>query len=151
MIILNLMNLGIMTYTAYVNPLIGVLQNRVEIFNELLLCFIAFHMLFFTDWALGYDIHLIPDEKLLPDRDLIASKYLQESYGIGMACLVFFYLSINLSIILYFSLRSVRIVWIKYINLLNHKLGRTKKESEPNKKPNKKKNDYIKYLMQKEA
>jgi hypothetical protein len=48
----------------------------MEIFNELLLCFITFHMLFFTDWALGYDIHKIPDEKLLPDRDLIANKYM---------------------------------------------------------------------------
>ena len=70
------MNLGFMTYTAYFGPLIGLLQNRLEIFNELSVVFITFHMLYFTDWALGYDIHEIPEEYLLPDKELLPNKRL---------------------------------------------------------------------------
>jgi hypothetical protein len=81
-------------------------------------------MFYFTDWLLGYDIDKVPEDLLQPDRELLPNKRLQASYGIVMDCLVFFYLAINISIILYFSLRSVKLVFTKYLNLLRFRLVR---------------------------
>jgi hypothetical protein len=76
LVLLNLMNLAIMTYTSYFGPLIGVYQNRLETFNEISVCFITFHMFYFTDWTLGFDIDSLPDKYLQPDRDILAKKNL---------------------------------------------------------------------------
>jgi hypothetical protein len=68
--------LAILIYTTAVTALIGKLQNRLEISNELCVCFITFHMFYFTDWALGYDIQTIDEKYLLPDVALIPNKKL---------------------------------------------------------------------------
>ena len=52
LVLLCLMNLAMLIYVGIVEPLIERRFNRLEIFNELFVCFITFHMCFFTDWVL---------------------------------------------------------------------------------------------------
>ena len=69
-----------------------------------------------------------------------------------MDCLLFFYLSINISVILYFSLRSVKLVIDKYVNLLKYYLFKKGIIKEnPKKKSNKMKVIKIKSLMKKDS
>ena len=143
-----------MIYSAYFNPLIGVPQNRLEKFNEFSVVLITLHMFYFTDWLLGYDLKDVPEELLQPDKELLPNKRLQASYGIVMDCLLFFYLAVNISIILYFSLRSVKLVFTKYINLLKFHLFKKGIVVQENPKKiswDEKKEKYIKSLTKKEA
>ena len=54
-------NLAILIYTAYNYPLIGRPNNRLELFNEFIVCTVTFHMFLFTDWVL--------DENGSPDKE----------------------------------------------------------------------------------
>ena len=76
LVLMNLLNLAVLIYTAKYSALIGKLPNRLEISNEICVCFITFHMFYFTDWCLGYDIHSIDEKYLLPDVALLPDKKL---------------------------------------------------------------------------
>jgi len=52
LLFLNWMNLIILIYVGINFPLGDKYQNRLEMFNELSVCFITFHMYFFTDYVL---------------------------------------------------------------------------------------------------
>tara|TARA_B110000285_G_scaffold208433_1_gene248635 strand:- start:252 stop:812 length:561 start_codon:yes stop_codon:yes gene_type:complete len=52
LLFLNWMNLIILIYVGINYPLGDKYQNRLEMFNELSVCFITFHMYFFTDYVL---------------------------------------------------------------------------------------------------
>ena len=119
-----------MIYTGYFSPLIGIYQNRLEIFNEISVSFITFHMFFFTDWTLGFDINSLPEKYLQPDREILANKKLQEAYGIMMDCFMFFYLTVNISIIWYFSLKTTGLILNKYRNLIKYYLNRSNQTLE---------------------
>ena len=69
LLILNFMNLFILIYVAASNPIQERFRNRLEIFNELFVCYCTQHMYFYTDWVLewkrgpeGEEIALTPDE-----------------------------------------------------------------------------------------
>jgi len=68
-------------YVGYNDSLLGKFANRLEMFNELMVCFITFHMYFFTDWVLG--------KSGQPDKDV------QYNYGILMNCFIVFYIYVN--------------------------------------------------------
>jgi hypothetical protein len=53
------LNLAILIYTGHNHPLEGRNRNYLEFFNEIMVCYITFHMLYFTDWV-G-----MPPDKLL--------------------------------------------------------------------------------------
>jgi len=78
---INFSNLAMLIYVGYNNSLLGKFSNRLEMFNELMVCFITFHMYFFTDWVLGKNGQ--------PDKDV------QYNYGIMMNCFIVFYIYVN--------------------------------------------------------
>jgi hypothetical protein len=78
-------------YIGYNNCLIGKWANRLEMFNELSVCFISFHMFFFTDWVL--------DKNSQTDEDV------QYSYGLMMNCFITYYFYVNILVILYYTLK----------------------------------------------
>ena len=47
---LMFLNLAILIYTGKNYPLEGTNRNRLEFFNEIMVCYITMHMLYFTDW-----------------------------------------------------------------------------------------------------
>ena len=53
LLLINLLNLCMLIYVGHNNSLLGKLSNRLEMFNELFVCYISFHMYFFTDWVLN--------------------------------------------------------------------------------------------------
>jgi len=87
---INFSNLVMLIYVGYNNSLLGKFANRLEQFNEIMVCFITFHMYFFTDWVLDKNGH--------PDKDV------QYNYGIMMNCFIAYYIYANLMVILYHSL-----------------------------------------------
>ena len=108
LLLINLLNLCILVYTGQNYPLKGWLANRLEMFNELSVCFISFHMYFFTDWVL--------DDHAQVNRDL------QYNYGIMMNCFVGYYIYVNLCIIIYYNIRGYCLIVLKYTRLLRFKL-----------------------------
>ena len=52
MVLLCWMNLAMLIYVGQISPLVEILENRLEMFNELFVCCITFHMFFFSDWVL---------------------------------------------------------------------------------------------------
>ena len=59
-ILICLMNLGMIIYTGHNYNLLGKFRNRIEMFNEYMICCITFHMFCFTDW--------VKDENGNPDK-----------------------------------------------------------------------------------
>jgi len=112
-----LFNLIILIYTGYNYPLVGRHSNKLEFFNELFVCFITFCMTCFTPWVLGYNINLIPEKYLSPVKELQPYEPIHESYGHMMNALMFYYLYINLSVIFYHTIRSLKLIFIKYFRL----------------------------------
>ena len=55
LILICYMNLSILIYTAQTSPLIGKPTNRLEIFNEFVVCCVTIQMFLFTDWVLDKD------------------------------------------------------------------------------------------------
>jgi len=78
----------------------------------------------FTPWVLGYNINLIPEKFLSPVKELQPYEPIHESYGHMMNALMFYYLYINLSVIFYHTIRSLKLIFIKYFRLCRRqKLG----------------------------
>ena len=78
-------------YVGYNSSFIEKWANRLEMFNEISVCYISFHMYFFTDWVLG------PNNQ--PDKDV------QYNYGIMMNCFITYYIYVNLMVILYYTVK----------------------------------------------
>ena len=91
LMMINYSNLVMLIYVGGNSSLIGKWANRLEMFNELSVSYISFHMYFFTDWVL--------DKQGQPDKDL------QYNYGIVMNCLITYYIYVNLLVILYHTLK----------------------------------------------
>jgi hypothetical protein len=108
LLVLNLMNLLILIYTGLSQPLIGRLANRLEMANELSVCFISFHWYFFTDWVL--------DENHQTNYDL------HYKYGIMMNCFVSYYLYYNLMVILNYNLHSYMLLIYKFFRVIRNSL-----------------------------
>jgi hypothetical protein len=102
------MNLFMLMYVGWTRPLIGKFSNRLEIFNELFVSFITIHMAFFTDWVL--------DEKYL------ANKPVQYDYGIMMNVFFLYYLYANLIVIIWETLKIIKLVIIKIYRWIKFKL-----------------------------
>ena len=86
-------------------------------------------MTFFTHWTLGYDIHLVSEELLSPVIDLKAAEDLQDSYGYMMNSCIAYYMYVNITVIIYFSLRNLKTIINKYFRLCRYNLcglGETK-------------------------
>lgn len=120
-------------YVGYNNSLIGKWANRLEAFNELCVCFISFHMYFFTDWVL--------DKNNQTDKDL------QYTYGIMMNCFITYYIYVNLWIILHHTLKTYWHLLIKYgrvIRFLYCEWGLDQEIYDTLPKPE---NDHVKQMM----
>ena len=91
LLILNMMNLIILMYVAGSNPIQERFRNRLEIFNELFVCYCTQHMYFYTDWVL--DKHGNPDENV------------QWWYGVLHNCFFGYYIYANLGILVWVSLK----------------------------------------------
>jgi hypothetical protein len=77
------LNLAILIYTGQNHPLEGQSRNNLEFFNELMVCYITFHMFYFTDWVGKPPDKLVgsppkPDEDGKHDGFWIPNKDLQE-------------------------------------------------------------------------
>ena len=115
---INFSNLAMLIYIGYNDSLIGKFANRLEMFNEIMVCFISFHMYFFTDWVL--------DKNNQPDKDL------QYRYGISMNCFITYYIYTNLLIICYYTFKTYWLIWLKWSRIYRMKwfgLGRKPKVS----------------------
>ena len=99
MVILCWMNLGMLIYVGQISPLVERLENRLEMFNELFVCCITFHMFFFSDWVL--------------DENAQANKPIQYNYGIMMNTFFLYYLYINLIYIIWHTILKLRLLIIK--------------------------------------
>ena len=97
-------NLIILIYTGYNYPLIGRPSNRLEMFNELTVCTVSFHMFLFTDWVL--------DSKGSPDEEA------QYQFGILLNAYVLYYLYMNLCVIIYYLLKILFLMFLKYLRWL---------------------------------
>lgn len=104
LVLVNFMNLAQLVYVGMTRPLIGKLFNRLEMFNELFVCFITFHMCFFTDWVL--DVNGIPDEPV------------QYNYGIMMNTFFLYYLYWNIIVIIWHTFLKLRLLIIKIYHLV---------------------------------
>jgi hypothetical protein len=91
LLILNMMNLFILIYVAGSNPIQDKFRNRLEIFNELFVCYCTQHMYFYTDWVL--DEHGNPDENV------------QWWYGVLHNNFFGYYIYANIAIMLWVSLK----------------------------------------------
>ena len=103
LLLINLCNLTMLIYIGHNYSLIGRWANRLEMFNELSVCFISFHMYFFTDWVL--------DKNNQTDKDL------QYKYGIMMNCFITYYIYVNLWVILYYTFKTYQNIMLKYYRL----------------------------------
>jgi len=92
------LNMFILIYIGSFKPLGTVLQNRIELFNEFLICNVTFLILNFTDW--------------------VGDKPIRVMYGWVMNILVFVIIGFNSSFILYFGGRSISMLFTKYKNRL---------------------------------
>jgi hypothetical protein len=99
---INYSNLVMLIYVGYNSCLIGRWANRLEMFNELSVCFISFCMYFFTDWVL--------------DKNNQIDKDVQYNYGILMNCLITYYIYVNLWVILYYTFKVYTSMLIKCKN-----------------------------------
>ena len=106
LLFINLMNLAILVYTGYNYPLKTKFANRLEMFNELFVCFITLHMYFFTDWVL--------DKNNQTDKDV------QYNYGIMMNYFLSYYIYCNIWIILWHNIRTYCLIVLKYSRLFRY-------------------------------
>jgi len=112
-----LMNLAILIYTGRNLPLVGKLNNRLEVFNEMSVCYVTFNMTVFTHWTLGYNISTVSEEMLSSTIDLLPNQDVMDSYGYMMNSLMFYYIYTNILVIFYFIIRQLSLVFTKYCRL----------------------------------
>ena len=99
-------NLFMLMYVGYTRPLISKFSNRLEMFNELFVCYITFHMKFFSSWVL--------------DENNVENKPLMYDYGIMMNTFFFYYLYCNIIVIIWETLKLIRLLilylytWIRW-------------------------------------
>ena len=107
MIGLFFMNIAITIYQGSYSPLVGKLQNRIELMNEVFISLCGYQMLYFTDW--------------IPEPDI---KY---QYGWIMCTLIVLQITLNLIIILYFGIKSIWLLIKKcFIKVFGIKQSKTK-------------------------
>ena len=111
------LNLLILIYMGRNLPLVGKLSNRLEVFNEVSVCFITFQMTFFTHYSLGYDIKTVPEELLSPTVDLLPDEPAQERFGYLMNTCMFYYIYANLLVIFYFIIRQLSLLLTRYCRI----------------------------------
>ena len=97
---LILMNLGIMIYVSNTRPIIGKLKNRLEIFNEFMVCCVSFHMLYFSEWVSN-----------VKEGPLMFTRW---GYGHVMNFFISYFIYANLSIYGYFIFKNFYSVYLRY-------------------------------------
>ena len=117
--LLLFLNLAILIYTGYNHPLEGRMRNTLEYFNEIMVCYITFHMFYFTDWVGMPPDKLIgtpprQDEDGRHDRFWLPNKPLQEWYGYAMLFAIAYFMYVNLSIISFYSIRGLFLIQTKF-------------------------------------
>ena len=92
--IIMMINVFIVIYHCSFNPFISRQKNRLEVFNEVLITIITFHICFFTEF--------------MPDKDM---KVLM---GWSMIYLTAINSSFNFALIFYAGFRGIRLVVVKW-------------------------------------
>ena len=99
-ILINYLNLAALIYVGSHQPLISLPRNRLEIFNEFMICFITFIFMGFTDVILN------EDEKW--------------DFGKIMIYLVLYFMYVNIMVILANLARNMvimfQMIWIRELN-----------------------------------
>jgi hypothetical protein len=94
------MNLFMTIYVGKMRPFKGRFRNNLEILNDFAMTNLTLMMMFFTEWV----IH--PPAQLLYGTAMI----------VATSCLI----SLNMSIVIWTSLKTLRLIYVKYKNRLDH-------------------------------
>lgn len=100
-ILINLINLGCLIYYGYVKPFDSRLRTRIDMFNEISVTVITWHMMFFTQF--------VPDPRN------------QSIVGWSMIICICFNALCNVLVVLWFAGRSLYLICTKYYNILEDK------------------------------
>jgi hypothetical protein len=95
------LNMFLLIYFGSFKPLESALKNRIELFNEFMICCVTFFILNFTDW--------------------VGDKPIQTTYGWVMNAYIFVIIAFNSIFILGSGARSIKLVLIKYKNIISHR------------------------------
>ena len=87
-------------YQGQFNPIILPLRNKMENMNEFFIILCTFHLFCYTDW--------------IPDLEVRANIGLFNAYMISLMMLL------NMMIVVYYSVKSLHLIYIKYNNLANY-------------------------------
>ena len=92
------MNLAILLYVSYFRRIVGQLKNRLEMFNEYMVCCVTQQMVFFSDWVCSVD------------SDLLNVRW---KYGHFMNAVIGYFIYANLSIFIFFTSKNIYLIYTK--------------------------------------
>ena len=90
----------LLIYIGSYKPLGSFQKNRIELFNEFMICTVTFFILNFTDWVGDRSVRII--------------------YGWVMNALIFVIIAVNSSFVLYYGGKSIVLLFKKVKNIVSH-------------------------------
>ena len=109
-IILITINMVVIVYIAHVKPFIFRVNNRIEIFNEIITQIISCHTIVFTEWVTDY--------------------YTQEVMSWCMIFFITFYCIFNIMLFMGETVKQYRLTYIQKQRQIKAKIEKIKKDEE---------------------
>ena len=105
LLLLFFLNLSVLIYVSHQKPIIGQLKNRLEIFNEYMVCTVTIQMALFSDWVSNVD-----------NGPLLLTRW---KYGHLVNGFIGYFIYANLSIFLFFQTKNFYHVGLKFYNQID--------------------------------